>query len=294
MSDTELQGQQTPDNVVELHAEHGDYRVNLEVFEGPLDLLMHLIRKNDLDVYDIPIAFVLEEYMRYLDTIRELNIDLAGDFLLMAAELAHIKSRLLLPDEHPGQEEEEEDPRADLVRRLLEYQRYKEASEAFIERAMLGRDVFVPLAPERVEAPSDGPVTGDVYELIEAFSKVLKRVSNKDVHEVAVDRISINDRIYEVMALLRQRATITLDDLLPEQQITRFDIVITFIALLEMCRLRMIRTYQTANCGPIHLQSVMEEVKEEDVVRLVEREATGFDRPGERPAPEVAPESKEE
>ncbi len=292
MSDTELQQQQKPDNVVELHAEHADYRVNLEVFEGPLDLLMHLIRKNDLDVYDIPIAFVLEEYMRYLDTIRELNIDLAGDFLLMAAELAHIKSRLLLPEEHPA-EEEEEDPRADLVRRLLEYQRYKEASEAFIARSMLGRDVFVPLAPERVEAPSDGPVTGDVYELIEAFSKVLKRVSNKDVHEVAVDRISINDRIYEIMAMLRQRATITLEELLPEQ-ITRFDVVITFIALLEMCRLRMIRTYQTSVCGPIHLQGVMEEVKEEDVVRLVEREATGFDRPGERPVPEAVPEAKEE
>ncbi len=262
----------------EMLGQDGDYRVNLDVFEGPLDLLMHLIRKNDLDIYDIPVAFVLEEYMSYIDTIRELDIDLAGDFLLMAAELAHIKSAMLLPDESGAVEEEGEDPRADLVRRLLEYQRYKDASEQFLKRAVLGRDVFLPLAPERVESNEDGPIEGDAYELVEAFSRILKRIPEQGYHAVAVDRISINDRIYEIVARLREGIAITIEDLLPEQ-IARYDIVITFIALLEMCRLRMIRVYQASVGGPLHVQKIMEEVKEEDVVRLVENEATGFDAP---------------
>lgn len=257
---------------------NNDYRVNIEVFEGPLDLLLHLIKKNDLDVYDIPIAFVLEEYMRYIETIRELDIDLAGDFLLMAAELAHIKSALLLPEEGSTQEEEGEDPRSDLVRRLLEYQRYKDASEKFMQRAMLGRDVFVPLAPERVEAEGEGPIQGDVYELVEAFSRMLKRIPEESYHDVAVDRISVNDRIYQIAAQLKQGIAITLEDLL-SKELTRYDVVITFIALLEMCRLRMIRVYQSSVCGPLHVQGIMQEVKDEDMVRLVESEATGFQKP---------------
>ncbi|HPQ81308.1 MAG TPA: segregation/condensation protein A [bacterium] len=256
-----------------------DYRINVDVFEGPLDLLMHLIRKNDLDIYDIPIAFVLEEYMKYLDTIKELDIDLAGEFLLMAAELAHIKSRLLLPEE-PIEEEEEGDPRADLVKRLLEYQQFKKASEELTKRTMLGREVFVPQAPERVEAPSDGPIEGNVYDLVEAFSNILKKVPAEAYHEVAVDRISINDRIYQIIGLVKKDATLTISDLL-EPPLSRFSVVITFIALLEMCRLKMIKLYQSETFGQIYLQGTMDDVDEEDVARLVEVEATGFDKPNE-------------
>lgn len=257
-----------------------NYRVNLEVFEGPLDLLMHLIRKNDLDVYDIPVAFVLEEYMRYIDTIRELDIDLAGDFLLMAAELAHIKSKLLLPEEDGEGEMEEMDPRSDLVRRLLEYQRYKEASQEFADRAMLGRDVFKQTNPERIESEEEGPVEGDVYQLVEAFSQILARIPKTQIHDVAVDRISVNDRIYQIAEFISKSATVSLDDLLPEN-IKRYDIVITFIALLEMCRLKMVRVYQANVGGSLYVQGIMEEVSDEDVMELVEREATGFDKPGE-------------
>lgn len=257
-----------------------DYRVNLEVFEGPLDLLIHLIKKNDLDIYDIPIAFVLEEYMRYIDTLRELDIDLAGDFLLMAAELAHIKSRLLLPEEEGDSEMLEEDPRSDLVRRLLEYQRYKEASQEFVERAVLGRDVFKQLSPERIEIEKDGPVEGDVYQLVEAFSNILKRIPEQEIHDVAVDRISVNDRIYQIAGRIKNNTTVGLDDLLPGS-VTRYDIVITFIALLEMCRLKMVRVYQTSAYGTLYVQGTLEEVSDEDMMRLVEREATGFDRQGE-------------
>jgi len=262
-----------------IQLEQNDYRVNLEVFEGPLDLLMHLIKKNDLDVYDIPVAFVLEEYMRYLDTLRELDIDLAGEFLLLAAELAHIKSRMLLPEEEGhGDLEDDLDTRSDLVRRLLEYKRYKEASEGFAARAMLGRDVFVPMAPERVVVDAEGPIEGDAYQLVEAFSKLLKKVPEQEFHDVAVDRISVNDRIYQIVNELKEGRSITLEELLPPMdRIARYDIVITFIALLEMTRLKMIRVYQTSVCGPIHIQGTMEEVSDEDVLRLVEREATGFD-----------------
>jgi segregation and condensation protein A len=256
-----------------------NYRVNLEVFEGPLDLLMHLIRKNDLDVYDIPIAFVLEEYMGYLDTLRELDIDLAGEFLLMAAELAHIKSRLLLPEEDGGGGEEEPDPRADLVRRILEYQRYKQASEGLAARRMLGRDVFVPQAPERVESNAEGPVEGDIFELFEAFSQILKKVPPQQYHDVAVDRISVNDRIYQIVGQLRRGQTTSLEEILPKE-ITRYDVVITFIALLEMCRLKMIRVYQTRTLGQIHIQYTMQDVDEDEVLRLVRSEATGFEKPG--------------
>lgn len=257
---------------------NADYHVNVEVFEGPLDLLMHLIKKNDLDIYDIPIAFVLEEYMLYLDTLKELDIDLAGEFLLMAAELAHIKSQTLLPEEPKEGEEEELDPRNDLVRRLLEYQQFKQASEQIANRSMLGREVFIQQAPERIEASPDGPIEGNVYDLIEAFSRILKHVPAKAYHEVAVDRISINDRIYQIIGLIRKDATITLDELIAEKT-SRFDIVITFIALLEMCRLKMIRLYQTQVFGQVYIQGAMEDVKEEDVARLVEIEATGFDKP---------------
>ncbi|MFH0799201.1 MAG: segregation/condensation protein A [Pseudomonadota bacterium] len=255
-----------------------DYRVNVEVFEGPLDLLLHLIKKNDLDVYDIPVAFMLEEYMLYLDTLKELDIDLAGDFLLMAAELTHIKSRMLLPDDSPAEEEEELDPRADLVRRLLEYQQFRQAGEQISGRTMLGREVFVPLSPERIEASCDGPVEGSVYELVEAFSKILKRVPADRFHEVAVDRISINDRIYQIVGLVKKDATITIEDLLVGE-LTRYDVVITFLALLEMCRLKMIRCYQQETCGRLYLQGIMTEVSEEEVAKLVEIEATGFDKP---------------
>ncbi|MBT3182592.1 MAG: segregation/condensation protein A [Deltaproteobacteria bacterium] len=259
-----------------LHIASDDYRVNLEIFEGPLDLLIHLIKKNDLDVYDIPVAFVLEEYMKYLDTLKELDIDLAGDFLLMAAEMAHIKSKLLLPDEELEEEEMELDPRSDLVKRLLEYQQFKEASHALVERKMLGRDEFVQQAYEKIETPNDGPMEGDVYELIEAFSKILKKAPQTEFHDVSVDRISINDRIYQVIGMIKKGMTVMLDDLVGNDY-SKYNIVITFLALLEMSKLRMIKVYQSSTCGPVHIQGVMEEVDDEDVARLIEVETSSYD-----------------
>ncbi len=259
-----------------LHIASDDYRVNLEIFEGPLDLLIHLIKKNDLDVYDIPVAFVLEEYMKYLDTLKELDIDLAGEFLLMAAEMAHIKSKLLLPDEEFEEEELEIDPRSDLVKRLLEYQQFKDASHTLMDRQVLGRDVFVQQTYEKIETPNDGPVEGDVYELIEAFSKILSKAPPEEFHDVSVDRISINDRIYQIVSMIKKGMTVMLDDLIGNDY-SKYNILITFLALLEMSKLRMIRIYQSSSCGPVHIQGVMEEVDDEDVARLVEVETSSYD-----------------
>lgn len=248
-----------------------DYRVNLDIFEGPLDLLLYLIKKNDLDIYDIPIAFVLEEYMRYIDTLQELNIDLAGEFILMAAELAHIKSRLLLPDEIAGDELEEEDPRSDLIRRLLEYQQFKDASEDLLKMQMLGRDVFIPQMPERVAGTDDGPLQGEVYELIEAFSRILEKMPEDEFHDVAVDRISVNERIYQIIGMIKKDATATLEEILGSE-LYRYNVVVTFLALLEMSRLRMIEVYQSAQCGPIYVRRTMEDVSEDEVSRLISLE----------------------
>jgi segregation and condensation protein A len=248
-----------------------DYRVNLEVFEGPLDLLLYLIKKNDLDIYDIPISFILEEYLKYLDTLKEMDIDLAGDFLLMSAELAHVKSKMLLPgDEGQGEEAEEEgDPRADLVRRLLEYQRYKEASEKLVERPMLGRDVFAKQRSIRDEHTTEAPLEGEIFELITAFSKMLQRVPKARVHEVTVDRISVNERIFQLLEMIKKDATVTLEELLP-QPITRYDIVITFLALLEMAKLKVVKVYQGGVHDTIRLRGIMDEVKEEEIAKLSE------------------------
>jgi segregation and condensation protein A len=223
----------------------GGYRVNLPSFEGPFDLLLHLIRKHDLEIQDMPIASLTEEYLRYIDTMQELDIDMAGEFLMMAAELMHIKSQLLLPVT-PDIEEESQDPRADLVRRLLEYQRFKEAAGRLDEQHMLMRDVYAPLGaspdvePQDEAPPLDG---GNVYNLIEAFDRVLRKMPTEAYHAVSVDRVSVTQRIYEIAQRLDMGRATALEALLPEH-VRRYDVVVTFLALLEMARLRVIALFQ--------------------------------------------------
>ncbi len=256
--------------------EYNEYRVNLEVFEGPLDLLMHLIRKNDLDIYDIPVAFVLEEYMNYMDTLKELDIDLAGEFLLMAAELAHIKSKTLLPEEFPEEETIEDDPRSDLVRRLLEYQQFKEASQQIDDRLILNRDVFKCQAPPSTIEKQEGPVESDLFQLIEAFSKVLKRAPAEQFHDVVVDRVSVNERIYQIASQIKKGITVMVEDLLLDDS-SRYNMLITFLALLEMGKLRMIKIFQMASYGSIHIQGTMDDVSDTDMVNLVDSEISNYD-----------------
>jgi segregation and condensation protein A len=233
--------------------------LSLPAFEGPLDLLLHLCQKHELDILDIPIGFITEKYLEYLAVMQLMNLDLASEYLLMAATLAHIKSKMLLPAPPPGQEDdpllEEMDPRQELIRRLLEYQKYKHAGEALASRGIAGRDIFG-RGVEITEAEPTGlaPLADvPVYSLVEAFQRVLARARVKIAHDVVPDRISITDRIHELYDKLAARQRIDFEGLF-EGAATRFDLVVTFLALLEMTRLRMTRLYQAEPLGPMHVE----------------------------------------
>jgi segregation and condensation protein A len=233
------------------------YRVRLPTFEGPLDLLLHLIREHQVDILDIPVAFVTEKYLEYLDLMRVLNLDIAGEYLLMAATLVHLKSKMLLPRPAEVEEEEEEeagDPRTELVRRLLEYQKYKDAAEQLATRALLYTDVF-PRAVAPEDAPrEDAPLAEvSVFQLLEAFAKVLERVGGA-VREVEVDRMSVTERIQELVERLARVERLEFRDLF-EDVLDRRMAVLTFLALLEMARLRMLRLSQAERWGPIWITS---------------------------------------
>ncbi len=237
------------------------YRVQLDVFEGPLDLLLHLIKKNEMEIVDIPIAKITEQYLGYLGMMRELNLDIAGEFLVMAATLALIKSRMLLPTSEED-EVEEPDPRAELVQQLLEYQRYREAALALSERPLLHRDVFVrePLDdPEITEAGAPPRLKVTVWELLEAFRGVLKRLRPESVHEVLTERVSLRDRARTLLQALGVARCLEFDSLFEEQS-TRGEIIITFLALLELMKLGAVRATQGEHFGRIVIELAVDDV----------------------------------
>ncbi len=231
------------------------YNVKLEAFEGPLDLLLHLIRKNEVDIYDIPVSTITRQYLEYIKLMKELNLEIAGEFLVMASTLIQIKSRMLLPvipDEETG-EAEEEDPRAELVRRLLEYQRYKEAADELGERQLLGRDLFARSpAPQEEEAESEEreSVEVELFELVDAFRRILSQVSEERFHEVGTDSISIADRINEILDQLAGSQALAFEDLFTGE-LSRDYLVVTFLAVLELCKLKMTKVMQAERYGPI-------------------------------------------
>jgi segregation and condensation protein A len=236
------------------------WRVTLPSFEGPLDLLLHLIQKHELDILNIPVSFITEKYLEYLAIMRELSIDLASEYLVMAATLAHIKSKMLLPDVpetgDDAEQEEEEDPRADLIRRLLEYQKYKAAAEDLGRRETLGKDVF-PRGSEEIAPVGPAPFAEiGTFELLNAFAKLLERNKTKIEHEIVFDRISISDRITELTAAMKARTQMPFEDLFQrgERAPSRFDLIITFLAVLEMARLKMLRIYQAESLSSIFVE----------------------------------------
>lgn len=225
-------------------------------FEGPLDLLLHLIREHRLDIFDIPIALITEKYLEYLARMREINLDIAGEFLVMASTLAHIKSRLLLPrpqiqaDLEP---EEQGDPRAELVRRLLEYQKYRQAAETLSARPLLERDVFARRAGAFANALESGELPlleVSIYRLIEALDLAIRNATPEAQHEITRDRISISDAIHALAERLREGQSMPFTALfeVPRQ---RHQVIATFLAVLEMCRLRLIRISQESARGEI-------------------------------------------
>jgi len=239
-----------------------DYAIKLDIFEGPLDLLLYLIKKNEIDIYNIPVALVTEQYLQYLKMIKSLNLDLAGEYLVMASTLIHIKSKMLLPEPEEPEEEEEEDPRAELVRQLLEYQAFKEAATNVGERPILERDVFTRTAflPEETEkstATEEELIEVSIFELIEAFHRLVSRIDKKELLEIDLEKMSLTDIINGIMERLANEKNLTFDELLGERK-ERWRIIYTFLALLELVKLRMVKAYQTSAFGVIRIFPAVE------------------------------------
>lgn len=235
--------------------------VRTEAFEGPLDLLLHLIKKNEVDIYNIPMAEISRQYLDYLDVMRELNLDVAGEFLVMASTLIQIKSQLLLPQIFDPETEEDkgEDPRLELVRRLLEYDRYREASTQLISREVLDRDVFARKfpSPELETFSSDETLpTIELFELVDAFRRILAKAPKDSFHEVGSENISIADRISDILEFLKGKESVDFEELFGGS-ITRDYIIASLLAVLELCRLRMIKLSQFENYGRILVKSAV-------------------------------------
>lgn len=241
-----------------------NYAIKLDIFEGPLDLLLYLIKKNEIDIYNIPVALITEQYLQYLNIIKSLNLDLAGEYLVMASTLIHIKSKMLLPvPEEPTEEENEEDPRAELVRQLLEYQSFKEAASDLEKRPILERDVFTNAAANLQEHAEKGKeedeemIEVSVFELIEAFHRLVSRADKKELLEIDVEKMSLADIINDVMERLTREKNLTFEELLGERK-DRRQIIYTFLAMLELIKLRMIKAYQTSAFGVIRIFPAVE------------------------------------
>lgn len=233
----------------------GLYSVKLPVFEGPLDLLLHLIRENKIDIYDIPIADITHRYLEYIEMMKELDLDIAGEFLLMAATLIHIKSRMLLPVEEAG-DVPQEDPRFELVQRLIEYQAFKEASLALREKEGERGKVF-----HRTETAGeiDGGDTEEagelllfdlsLFDLMTAFKKMLDKAP-AEVVNITREVLTVKDRVAFIMDKIENQDAVRFEDLF-DQDNTRSQIIVTFIALLELVRLGLVRAYQEKDFGLI-------------------------------------------
>ena len=233
-----------------------DYPVRLDNFEGPLDLLLHLIRKHEIDIYDIPIALVAEQYLAYLDLMQELDLDVAGEFLVMAATLIHIKSRLLVPRiETEDEAEEPEDPRDALVRRLLEHQKFKAAAELLHERETV-RSAQWTRPDGRVADLADEPLERelevDLFSLLQAFQSVLKRARARPKFAVPAALVSIETRIGQLLERLSDTRACGFEELFSDAE-TRPAFITTFLALLEMIRLKLVRVFQGDPFGPIRV-----------------------------------------
>jgi len=250
--------------------------VKLEVFEGPLDLLLHLIKKNEIDIYDIPISVITRQYLEYLEMMKSLNLDIAGEFLLMAATLLHIKSKMLLPpseEEQAGEGEEapEEDPRAELARKLLEYQRFKEAALELSRGPLLDREVFVRrFFEEKLLEGAEEALAGEatLFDLLEAIQKVLQGIPPEEFQEISLEQLSIKEKIIQIMDRIWDAESVTFNELFTTAT-PRREIIVTFLALLELLRLRMIKVYQAESFGMIRIFSPIE--REEGQKRIEER-----------------------
>lgn len=247
-----------------MSAEHPldpNFVIDLPVFSGPLDLLLHLIQKHELEILDLPISFVTEKYLAYLDIMQQLDLDIASEYLLMAATLAHIKSKMLLPvvpaeQDENGAPEDEIDPREELIKRLLEYQKYKAAAEDLGTRGVAGRDVFV-RGMDAPEAQGPAPLADvGLYKLLDAFQAVVNRSKLDFAREISSERINIQDRISQITEYLTTRKRVVFEDLF-DGIATRYDLIVTFMAILEMAKMHLLRVSQDGVNSSIFVESAL-------------------------------------
>jgi segregation and condensation protein A len=233
------------------------YQCKLEIFEGPLDLLLHLIKEQKLDIYDIPIAQITRQYMDYLEMLQELNLDLVGEYLVMAAELARIKSKILLPAPEVGDEFDAgggEDPRAELMRRLQEYQRYRDAAFELRLKEHDRQQVFVRGGQIEIEESSEEKesVSASVFDLLKAYQKILNTKSFEKDYEIEINELSVTDQIQHIMEILNSSESVTFESLFTVLN-TRQEVVVTFLAILELMRLKLLRVQQVRHFETIRI-----------------------------------------
>lgn len=229
------------------------YRLQLSNFEGPLDLLLHLIKLNEVDIYDIPIATIAEQYVEFLEMMQELDLDIASEFLLMAATLMEIKSRMLLPTD-PDAEEPEEDPRFELIEQILEYKKYKEFSGHLGERADAESVIFQRTSKENIDIETGDPLLeANIFQLMEAFKRVLEYTTEETFSEITLEEVSIEDKMEELRARLREKNNLLLDEIFEGQTKTKTILIATFLALLELIRLKEVAARQKTQFDEIRL-----------------------------------------
>lgn len=265
------------------------YSIKLPVFEGPLDLLLHLIRENKVDIYDIPISLITSRYLEYIELMKELNLDVAGEFLVMAATLIQIKSRMLLPPDEAPAEEEPMDPRLELVSRLIEYQAFKEASLALREIGDQQAEVFS-RETERDEAEAGAEeelslFDLSLFDLIAAFRKILEKAPPELV-SISRETLTVKDRIAKILEVLEGKETVKFEELF-DSGASRSVLIITLVALLELLKLGLARAYQENGFGDIWvLKAQVEEKPAEEADESVQAESFGEGEPSpESPAP---------
>lgn len=229
------------------------YEIKLPVFEGPLDLLLHLIKENKIDIYDIPISFITGRYLEYIGLMKELNLEIAGEFLVMAATLIHIKSRMLLPVDEDAGEEEREDPRLELVQRLLDYQAFKEAAFILKEKEEEAMKIFSRAPHETEGAEEESPeqylFDVNIFDLLGAFKKVLDAVP-AEVRTITKETLTVKDRMLTITEMLESSETIRFEEIFRGTE-TRIQVIVTFLAILELLRLGLARAYQEKEFGNI-------------------------------------------
>ncbi len=237
-------------------------KVKLEFFEGPLDLLLYLIRKNEVDIYNIPIAQITEQYLRYLEFMRMLDLNIASEFLSISATLIYIKSKMLLPaDERIQEEPEEQDPRAELVRKLLEYKKFKEAAEKLAQMEIVRKEIFTRSPLELNFDAEEGPYfEASLFDLISAFSKALEKVPREEFFEVVKDEFTVEGKIHEILHILLVQPVIYLTSLFQKAK-NRLEVVTIFLSILELIRLKEIIVRQKRLFDEIQIIRNKENIK---------------------------------